>query len=89
MKTMKIFTYVVIFCSVLLTLSAKDVDTNNQDMIYKQIKKEMEKEKKYSREQTFYSSDRYDFHGSQVNPESLKSLPEIEVDDLDMNSVYD
>jgi sortase (surface protein transpeptidase) len=55
----------------------------------KQIKQEIEKEKKYAKEQTFYNSDNYDFKRSEVNPESLSTIPEIEVDDLDMDSVYD
>ncbi len=63
--------------------------TTNEDRTAKQIEIEMEKEKKYAKEQTFYNEANYDFKGSEVNPETVKRLNEIEVDELDMDSVYD
>ncbi|MEA1913873.1 MAG: hypothetical protein U9N30_01020 [Campylobacterota bacterium] len=72
-----------------LLFASNTVDDKKEDRIKKQIIIEMEKEKKYAKEQTFYSAENYDFKGSQVNPDSLSSVPHIEVDDLDMDSVYD
>ncbi len=73
---------------------AQNIDNNNtekakQDRIAKQLKIEMETEKKYAREQTFYNYDNYNFRGSEVNPESVKHLPVLEMDELDMDNVYD
>jgi hypothetical protein len=49
----------------------------------------MEREKKYAKEQTFYKGDDYDLKGAEVNKESVLTTPVIEVEDLDMDSVYD
>jgi len=49
----------------------------------------MEKEKKYAKEQTFYTEEKYDLKGAEVNMDSLSNLPDIEDDDFDMDSVYD
>jgi hypothetical protein len=54
-----------------------------------QVKKAMEDEKKYAQEQKFYNAQEYDFSGAEVNLESVKHLKELEMDDLDMDSVYD
>ncbi len=72
-------------------LQAADVESAKEKKIRieKQIQIEMEKEKKYSREQTFYSGKNYNLKGAEINPESLIGLPDIEVEDFDMDSVYD
>ncbi len=71
------------------TLFAVDSNTSKEDRIQKQLKIEMQKEQKYAKEQIFYQHWNYDYKGAEVNKESLKKLPEIELDDLDMDSVYD
>ncbi len=53
------------------------------------IKQQLKKEKKYAKEQTFYTEDNYDFKGAEVNPESVKMIKPLEVNDLDMDDVYD
>jgi len=57
----------------------------------KHIKKQMEKEKKYSDEQRFYGADEYDFKGAEVDEKSLESIPDLPSynDDFDMDNVYD
>ena len=76
-----------------LFLMASDKDTNSSSKkkakIEKQIKKEMEKEKKYAKEQIFYKMENYDFKGVEVDPATVDSVPEIEEDDFNMDSVYD
>jgi len=62
---------------------------NKKELTQIQMQKQMEKEKKYAQERTFYQMDNYDFKGAEVNPESLDSVPDLELDDLDMDSVYD
>jgi len=86
MKFLLAFT--VIF-NLLIFAANNDANNSQKKRIDEHVKKQMEKEKKYAREQTFYKKDNYDLKGAEVNPESLKTLKEIEVDDLDMDSVYD
>jgi len=61
----------------------------DSNLTKKQIQKQLQKEKKYAKEQKFYNADEYDFSGAEVNPESLKHIKPIEVDDMDMDDVYD
>ena len=61
------------------------VDEKKKLRVEKQIKKEMEREKEYAVKQTFY----IDLKGAEINEESIKDVPKLEVDDLDMDSVYD
>jgi len=69
--------------------SAKS-DKERKARAEKQLKKEMENEKKYAKEQTFYNQDNYDFKGAEVNKDSLDSVPELEPQyEFDMDSVYD
>jgi hypothetical protein len=84
MKILLIFVVVVG-----LLFGSSDIDKAKALRLKKQIEIEMQKEKRYSQEQTFYFADEYDFKGSEVNLESVKSLKRIEMDDLDMDSVYD
>jgi hypothetical protein len=72
-------------------LQAKDniVVKSKAEIKNLQVKKAMEDEKKYAQEQKFYNAQEYDFSGAEVNLESVKHLKELEVDDLDMDSVYD
>jgi DNA topoisomerase IA len=70
-------------------LLANDIEKERKIRTEKHIKKVMEDEAKYAREQAFYTADDYDFEGSEVNEESLEVIKVPEVDDLDMDHVYD
>jgi len=87
MKNILIF--VLLLNSLVFAASDKAQEKQREKRAQAQLKIEMEKEKKYSREQTFYNANNYDFKGAEVNPDSLDSVPEIEVDDFDIDSVYD
>ena len=87
MKNILIF--VVLLNSLVFAAGNNATDKQREKRAQAQLKIEMEKEKKYSREQTFYNANNYDFKGAEVNPDSLDSVPEIEVDDFDIDSVYD
>lgn len=54
---------------------------SKQALIQKALKKAMEKEKKYAKEQRFYGADEYDFKGAQIDPETLKDIAPIEPDE--------
>jgi sortase (surface protein transpeptidase) len=78
---------IFIYNSILLAGSIDEKERKNRAQA--QLKIEMQKEKKYAQERTFYQNHNYDFKGAEVNPDSLDSVPSIEVDDFDMDSVYD
>ena len=79
--------FIILVASTLF--ASNNSDKEKQKRLDKQIQINMETEKKYAIEQTFYNAENYDFKGSEVNQESLKHVPELEVDDLDMDNVYD
>ncbi len=54
-----------------------------------QIKEQMEREKKYAKEQKFYQGDEYDLKAVEINKKSLEHVPVIEPDyDFDITDVY-
>ena len=70
-----------------LSVFAAENDSNDtKSLAQKQLAEAMELEKKYAREQTFYNADNYDFKGSEVNKDSLKNIPIIEIDDPSLDS---
>ncbi len=83
----------ILLCTIAISSLLFSQDTNNsetrEDRVKKQIELEMKKEQKYAVEQTFYNYENYNFKGSEVNEESLKHVPNLELDELDMDSVYD
>ena len=83
-----IILFILIFNSVIF---ASNIETENEKKfrIEQQIKEEIDKEKKYAQEQKFYNNNNYDFKRSEVNQKSLSTIPEIDLDDLNMDSVYD
>ena len=87
MKVILLFT--VLFSSLLFSSTTQGKDDARKDRIKKQLEKEIANEKKYAKEQTFYQADYYDLKGAEVNKESLSTIKEVPVDELDMDSVYD
>lgn len=85
----KILTCIILLNTLLIASPNDKNDAKQKERIEKQIKIEMKKEQKYSKEQTFYTEENYDFKGAEVNPDSLDSVPEIEVDEFNIDSVYD
>ncbi len=81
----------LLVCAVVLMsfLFASDLDIEKEKRTKEAIAKAIEKEKLYAKEKIFYDYDSYDFNDSRVNEKSIPSLPEIEVNDLDMDDVYD
>lgn len=70
-------------------LFASDVDMEKEKRTKEAIQKAIQKEKLYAKEKTFYDYNSYDFDHSKVNEKSIPTLPEIEVNDMDMDDVYD
>ena len=91
----KIITIVFFLISTLIPLNAdsnssKETNASKAKSIAeKQIKEQMKREEKYSKEQRFYQGDEYDLKGAEVNKKSLSKIPVIEPDyDFDMDDVY-
>jgi len=69
-------------------------NTENNDSvkakrIEKQVQEQMEREKKYAKEQSFAQGDDYDLKAVEVNEKSLDSIPLIEPDyDFEIDDVY-
>ena len=73
-----------------LIITALFASSSSDKRLKKNIAKQLKKEKKFAREQTFYNAKNYDFKGAEVNKDSLKFVPNLEPqDDFDMDNVYD
>lgn len=82
--------FLLVSCSFLFAANGEDINKTKEERIEAQIEKELEKEKKYARERTFYEEENYDFEGAEVNEESLSSIPRVEDDfEFNMDHVYD
>ena len=86
---MRNFLILIMVLSSLVVANSDKNDSEAKKRAQKQIEKEMETEKKYAKEQTFYNAQNYDFKGAEVNKDSLDSVPEIPIDDFNIDSVYD
>ena len=75
---------------------SKESNASNESNVSKkesiaeaQIRMQIEREKKYAKEQTFYQGDEYDLKSREVDPETIKHTPSIEPDyDFDITDVY-
>ncbi len=94
---MKKLIYTIVLTILISSLSYADSNRtqikrqNDQvkNKIDKHIKEQMEREKKYAKEQKFYNSDEYNFSAVEVDPKSLDKIPVIEPEyDFDITDVY-
>ena len=57
--------------------------------VKEEVKEQMEREKKYAKEQSFAQGDDYDLSAHEVDPNALPDVPLIEPDyDFDITDVY-
>ena len=97
MKKLLLGTLLIIFSSV--TMFAKDADTNKTKVpketnatskAEKQLQKQIEREKKFAKEKTFYKGPEYDLSYAEIDPKSLDNIEAIEPDlEFVMDDVYD
>ena len=68
----------------------KSIDSNQsvkKDKVEKQVQEQMEREKKYAKEQKFYQGSDYNLSAFEVEEDSLPDVPALEPDyDFDMSS---
>ena len=88
----KIFLLVLLACMGTVTISAKESMSEKEKaaaLKAKHVKEQMEREKKFAKEQKFYQGKEYDLSAEKVDPKDLDSIPEIEPEnDFDMTDVY-
>jgi len=76
------------------TVKAKQNNDSNKTVtkskiMEKEVKEQMEREKKYAQEQSFAQGDNYDLKAVEVNEDSLDAVPVLEPDyDFDITDVY-
>ena len=75
-----------------LLLSAKSIEhkkDTKEKLTEKHLKEQMEREKKFAKEQRFYKGKEYDISAQKIDPKDLDSIPLIEPEnDFDMTDVY-
>jgi hypothetical protein len=65
------------------------VDSKQETKTEKEVRKQMEKEKKYAKEQTFYQGKEYDLKSFEVNADAVKVEPEMDIDYSDGDDVLE
>ena len=67
----------------------KEDNASKDARLKKELQEQMEREKKYAKEQKFYQGDEYNLSEHEVDPDALKDIPVIEPDyDFDITDVY-
>ena len=67
--------------TVSLAVTSEDQNSSNKEKLTQDaLKKAMEKEKKYAKEQKFYNADQYDFKSVEVDPATLNDIEPVEPD---------
>ena len=79
-----------IFITILALTSLFATGNTSNSIAQKELQKQIEKEKKYAKEQKFYQKKDYDLKSMEINPDSLSSIPDTDEneDDFDMDDVY-
>lgn len=85
-----------IFTTILLLSIIKANDINQSfsskdesNITQKHLKEQIEKEKKYAKEKTFYEGKDYNLSDKKISSDQLKNVPLIKPeDDFDMTDVY-
>ncbi len=63
---------------------------DNETIMNEELRKALELEAKYAKEQKFYDADTYDFKGAEVNEETVKNINTIKPDPLmETNDFYE
>lgn len=85
------YVFILIILVLHPVIFASESSNENLSIKEKFIKKQLEKEKKFAKEQRFYSGSNHSLKGYEVNEESVKNLPDVPDNnkDFDMNDVYD
>ena len=89
MKFIIVITFLIVSTLCAESNSTKEDSNTSKNLLEKNLKKQMELEKKYKKEQKFYMGKDYDLKSKEVDPDSLKDIKAIEPDyDFDITHVY-
>ena len=77
----EILIFIAIGSSILFAESNDTNRSQDKSKINAEIKKQIEKEKKYAKEKTFYQGKDYDLKSYEIDPDSLPDVPSLEPDD--------
>ena len=80
----KVFILILIFNAFLFASGEKKETKTDIE-----VRKQMEREKKYAEEKTFYQGKQYDLKSFEVNPDAIKSAPAMDIDYSDGDDVLD
>jgi hypothetical protein len=81
----KVLILILIFNTFLLASSVKKENTMDRE-----VQKQILREKKYAKEQTFYQAKDYDLKSYEVNKDSIKKIPDaLDIDYSDDNDVLE
>jgi len=75
--------------SSILKVKSEDSNITESQRVAKEVQNQIEREKKYAKEKTFYQGSDYNLSEAEVNPNSLSKVPKLEPDyDFDMDDAY-
>ena len=78
--SVKLFLMLILLSVTASATVDKNVTAHKEEIIQKQIEKQIAREKKYAKEQRFYQGDEYDFKSKEIDPKTLKDIKPIEPD---------
>ncbi len=88
-KIVTLLLITVLGSTLLSAASSEKKKVKKENLTEKHLKEQMEREKKFAKEQKFYQGKEYDLSQQKVDPKDLDSIPVIEPEnDFDMSDVY-
>ncbi len=78
----KCITLLLLFTSLLFSAESKSSANDKKKRVKQQVEKQIALEQQYSKKNTFY----IDMKAAEINPDSLDSVPLLDVDDFDMDT---
>jgi len=90
-KMKQLFLFFTLFFSLLLNAGETNASskTDDQNLTQKNLQEQLEREKRYAKEQKFYQGKDYNLSEHKVDPKVVEKVPLIEPDyDFDITDVY-
>ncbi|QOP46561.1 hypothetical protein [Sulfurimonas paralvinellae] len=79
----------LLFFVLFMGVSGLQAKSTAEELKAKHVQEQMQKEKRFAKEQKFYQGKEYNLSEQKVDPNDLDSIPDIKPDyDFDMTDVY-
>ena len=89
MKFIIIITFLITTALCAENNTTKEDNNNSKKLLEKNLKKQIELEKKYKEEQKFYMGKDYDLKSKEIDTDTLKGIKSIEPDyDFDITNIF-